>query len=200
MNRRRLAAACVFLTLSSAAAETKPKARQSRLTGTVLKASSKIAPGADGPVFREGRLTMTDKADRTEELKATPRTKITLDGLPAKFKTATPGTIVVRALYDPDTKELSKLDLKSAPRLEAPAAAAPGVVTGEVANTDLLKGTLSVRTGPKNSREFAVTERTAIIGKNGQSLAFESIKIGDAVEVNSNDGNTAADVRVISAP
>lgn len=194
-------AAALLLALPSAAADAKPKALPTRLAGKVVKASMKIAPGADGrPVFREGRLTMTDKADRVEELKATPRTKVTLDGKPAAFKAATAGTVILRAVYDPNTKELSELDLKSGPRPEALIGEPAGVVAGEVANTDVLKATLSVRTGPQNVREFAVTEQTRITGKNGALLGLETVKIGDAVEVDSKDGKTAADVRVISAP
>lgn len=200
MSRVLAAAACAFLALASAAADRKPKAQPTRLTGKVVKATLKIAPGADGPVFREGRLTMTDKADRVEELKATPRTKVTLDGKPAQFKAAVPGAVILRALYDPNTKELSALDLKSGPRPEAPVDETPGVVTGEVANTDVFKSRLSVRAGPQNVREYAVTEQTAVTGKDGKPLAFESIKIGDPVEVDSKDGRTAASIRVTAAP
>ena len=191
-----LGAVCVFLTLSSAAAEAKPKILPTRLAGTVVKSSSKLSPGDDGPVFREGRLTMTDKADRVSELKATPRTKITLDGKAAQFKAALPGTVILRALYDPNTKELIALDLKSVPRPEPPSAEAPGLVTGEIADTDALKGRLSVRAGPQNVREFAVTEQTAILAKDGKPAALEALKIGDLVEVDSKDGKSAAEVRV----
>ncbi|MBI4061744.1 MAG: hypothetical protein HY403_09965 [Elusimicrobia bacterium] len=78
--------------------------------------------------------------------------------------------------------------------------AAPGVVTGEVANTDIFKGILSLRTGPNAVREFAVTEQTAIEGTTGLPLAFETLKVGDAVEVHSKDGKSAAAVRVRPAP
>ncbi len=200
MNRLTGAAAFVLLALTSAAAEPKPKAEPTRLSGKVVKTSSKISPGADGPLFREGKLTMTDKADRVSELKATPKTKITLDGKPAQFKAALPGTVILRALYDPNTKELSALDLKSGPRPEAPIDEAPGLVIGEVANTDVLKGTLSVRTGPQSVRELAVTDQTEIVGKDGKAVAFETLKIGDAVEADSKDGKSAAVVRLRLAP
>jgi hypothetical protein len=193
------AAACVFLTMSAAGAPA-PKVKPTRLAGIVLKSSSKISPGADGPVFREGRLTMADKADRSEELKANPKTKVTLDGKPSTFKAATPGTLIVRALYDPNTKVLTVLDLKSAPK-ETPFAEEPGgIVTGEIANTDVLKGTLSVRLGPQSNREYAVNEATSLVGPDGKALSFEGLKIGDAVEVDSKDGKTAAVVRVRLAP
>jgi hypothetical protein len=200
VNRFAGAAACVILTLSSAAAEAKPKIQPTRLAGIVLKSSSKISPGADGPVFREGRLTMADKADRSEELKANPKTKVTLDGKPSTFKAATPGTLIVRALYDPNTKVLTVLDLKSVPREPSPAAEQPGTVTGEVANTDVLKGTVSVRLGPQSNREYAVSEQTTVVGPDGKALSFEAIKIGDAVEVESKDGKSASVVRIRLAP
>lgn len=197
----KLAAACLLLTLGAAAAEPKAKSQPTRVAGKVVKTSSKISPGGDGkPVFREGRLTMTDKADREEELKATAKTKITLDGKPAQFRAAQPGTIIVRAQYDPNTKELSALDLKSAPRPESPSAEAPGVVTGEVADTDVIKGRLSVRLGPQNVREYAVGELTEVVGADGKSVAFETLKVGDPVEVDSKDGKSAAVVRARPAP
>ncbi len=161
-----------------------------------MQSVSRIAPGADGrAAFRDGRLTMTDKAGRVEELKANPRTKVTLNGKPAQFKAAIPGTIVLRAQYDPATKMLLALDLKSGPK-----DAAPGRVTGELAGTDVLKGTLSVRTGPNSTRDYAVTEATAIEGRDAKPLALESLKPGDAVEVDSRDGKAAASVRVILPP
>jgi len=188
-----------MLTLSSAAAEA-PKVRPTRLAGIVVKSSSKIAPGADGPVFREGRLTMADKADRSEELKANPKTKVTLDGKPSTFKAATPGTLIVRALYDPNTKVLSVLDLKSVPRDPPPAEEPGGVVTGEVADNDVLKGTISVRLGPQSNREYSVNEATSVVGADGKALSFEAVRIGDAVELDSKDGKSASVVRVRLAP
>ena len=200
MSRLLGAAACVLLTLSTAAAETKPKVQPTRLAGKVVKSSSKIAPGADGPVFREGRLSMIDKNDRPEELKATPRTKVTLDGKPSQFKAALPGTVILRALYDPNTKELLALDLKSVPRPEAPIGEAPGVAWGEIADTDVLKGRLSVRTGPQSVREYALTDQTSILSKDGAPIAAEALKIGDAVEVDSKDGKAASTVHVRPTP
>lgn len=146
-------------------------------------------------MFREGRLTMTGKGDLTEELKATPRTKITFDGKPAKFKAAVPGSLVLRAMYDPDTKEIYALDLKS-----GPSDSAPGVLTGEVAGTDVFRGTLSLRTGPHAEREFIVTEASAISGRDGKPLGLDALKVGDAVEVTSRDGKHATAVRVVLAP
>lgn len=190
MSRLLGAAACALLALSSAAAAPKT------LAGKVAKSSSRIAPGADGrAAFRDGRVTITDKAGNAEELKADPRTKVTLDGKPAQFKAAVPGTIVLRARFDPATKVLASLDLKSGPRDEA-----PGRETGELAGTDVLKGTLSVRIGPNSTRDYTVTETTTFEGRDGKPLPFEALKPGDAVEVNSRDGKSAAEVRVVLPP
>ena len=73
-------------------------------------------------------------------------------------------------------------------------------MTGEIANTDVLKGTLSVRAGPQNVREFSVTDQTSVRGADGKPAAFETLKIGDPVEVDSKDGKSAAEVRVRPAP
>lgn len=179
-----------MLALSSAAVEPKT------LSGKVVKSSSRLAPGADGrAAFRDGRLTIADKTGGEIELKANPRTKVTLDGKPAPFKAAVPGAIVLRADYDAATKVLTALQLKSGPKDSA-----PGRAAGELAGTDVLKGTLSVRVGPNSTRDYAVTEATTVEGRDGKPLAFEALKPGDAVEVNSRDGKSAAEVRVVLPP
>lgn len=162
----------------------------------MTKSSSRIAPGGDGrAAFRDGRVTIADKAGAEVELKANPRTKVTLDGKPAQFKAAVPGTIVLRADYDAAAKLLTALHLKSGPKDSA-----PGRVSGELAGTDVLKGTLSVRVGPNSTRDYAVTETTTVEGRDGKPLAFEALKPGDAVEVNSRDGKSAAEVRLVLPP
>lgn len=140
-------------------------------------------------------MTVTDKAGNAAELKANPRTKVTLDGKPAQFKAAVPGAIVLRARFDPATKFLVSLDLKSGPKDEA-----PGRETGELAGTDVLRGTMSVRVGPNTTRDYAVTETTTFEGRDGKPIAFEALQPGDAVEVNSRDGKSAAEVRVVLPP
>lgn len=192
-----LAGLAVLIALSASAAP-------SRTAGKVVKAQSKIAPSSDGPVFREGRVTILDKAEHVEEFKATPRTKVTLDGKPAKFpKAAVTGAIVLKALYDPATKELASLDLKSGPRPDAddPKSAEP--VRGEVANTDVLKGALTLRVGRQAIREFAVPETAKILreaeGKPAAAIPFEALQVGDAVEVFSADGKTALEIHARAA-
>lgn len=174
-----------------------------RTAGKVLQARSKLAPSSDGPVFREGRVTLLDKAARQQEYKATPRTKVTLDGKPAKFqKAAVPGALALAAVYDPATLELASLDLKSGPR---PAAEEPvaGAVHGEVANTDIFKNVLTVRSADKVVREFLVPETAKIRkeadGKLGAPIGLEGLQVGDAVEVYSTDGKTAVEIHARAA-
>lgn len=180
------AALAALLALTTAAAE----APLAKTSGKVLKSQSKIAPSSGGPVFREGRLTIAGKAG-DEEYKATPRTKVTLDGKPAKFaKAAVAGATALKALYDPATKELASLDLKSGP------------FAGEVANTDILTGALSVRAADKSLREFVVPENAKIRREDDGKAAeipFEALQVGDAVEVYSADGRTAVEIRARAA-
>jgi hypothetical protein len=203
--------AAVFAVLAVAAASAasaadapKPKAELARTAGKVLKVQARIKPSADGPVFHEGRLTLLDKADHTEEFKATPRTKVTLDGKPAKFqKAAAPGALVLKALFDPATKELASLDLKSGPKPDADDPSASDAVRGEIANTDVLKGVLSVRTAAKTVVEFIVPDSAKIRreagGKLGEAVPLEALQVGDSVEVHSADGKTAAEIHARAA-
>lgn len=197
MNRLIAAAFALLVALSASAAP-------SRTAGKILKAQSKIAPSADGPVFHEGRVTIHDKADHVEEFKATKRTKVTLDGKPAKFqKAAVPGALVLKALYDPKTKELSSLDLKSGPKPDADDPKTAETVRGEVANTDVIKGVLTVRTGRQAISEFSVPETAKIVreaeGKPDAPIPFEALQVGDAVEVHSKDGKTADEIHARAA-
>ncbi|MCR4294734.1 MAG: hypothetical protein NUW21_04320 [Elusimicrobia bacterium] len=180
------AALAAFLALTAAAAE----APLAKASGKVLKSQSKIAPSSGGPVFREGRLTIAGKRG-DEDYKATPRTKVTLDGKPAKFpKAAVAGALVLKALYDPATRELASLDLKSGP------------VLGEIANTDILTGALSVRSADKSLREFVVPENAKIRREadgKAEAIPFEALEVGDAVEVFSADGKTAVEIHARAA-
>lgn len=175
-----------LIALTAAAAE----APLARTAGKVLKSQSKISPSAGGPVFREGRLTIAGKAGE-EDYKATPRTKVTLDGKPAKFpKAAVAGATALKALYDPATKELALLDLKSGP------------FAGEVANTDILTGALSVRAADKSLRDFIVPENAKIRREDdgkASAIPFEALQVGDAVEVYSADGRTAVEIHARAA-
>ena len=201
-----LLAAPAFAAGAPKAKPAKPKAELSRTAGKITHSSAKLAPSPDGPVFREGRITLLDKADHVEEFKATPATKVTLDGKPSKFsKAASIGTLVLKALYDPDTKELASLDLKSAPapKPDADDPAGPGAVRGEVANTDVFKNILTVRAADKTMREYMVPERAMITreaeGKRAEPIGLEKLAVGDSVEVFSADGKSADEIHARAA-
>lgn len=199
------AALAVLVPLTAAAAGApKPKAELSRTAGKIIKAQAKLSPSPDGPVFHEGRVTIFDKADHTEEFKATPRTKVTLDGKPAKFqKAAVIGAIALKALYDPNTKELAVLDLKSGPRPDADDPAGSGVVLGEVAGTDVFKNVLTVRSADRTVHEFVVPEKARVVreaeGRPAEPIGLEKLMVGDAVEVHSADGKSADEIHARAA-
>lgn len=199
----------VFVALAAVAvAAPKLKLKMSRTAGKVLRTVAKVAPGPAGPVLIEGRLTLLDKAERTVEFKATPRTRVTLDGKAATFDQSTaPGALVLKALYNADTKELAVLDLKSAPSApisDADDSKPADTILGEVANTDIFKGVLSVRFDRQAVRDYAVTDATTIVrkaeDKPAAMIKFEAINVGEAVEVSSRDGKTALEVRVHGLP
>ena len=210
---KSLTAFAVLLAASASAAGAPKGAKHEvyRTAGKILQAQSKLSPSADGPKFREGRVTIFDKAEHSEEFKVTPKTKVTLDGKPAKFQNSSSvGTLVIRALYDPNTKELSSIDLKAAPKTGGDASKTDGddskfggSLAGEIANTDIVKGVVSVRTAAKTVREYSVTDVTKIRreleGTPGEDIALESVKIGESVEVHSMDGKTASELHVRAA-
>ena len=180
--------AAVALALLAAPAEARkpaPRAEEVRTSGTVYKTEV---------YARSGLLVVVDKDGRTEDYGMRRTTKIFRDGKEATFDAALIGDLVLRASYDPKTKVLSVLELKPA------GTAAAGPVKGEVALTDAIKGTLSVRLGKGAVREFAVVETTKILqlseGQPAKEVAFETAAVGDAVEVRSADGKTADEIRL----
>ena len=108
----------------------------------------------------------------------------------------------------PKAKRKGKATQTAAPKPAATAkaeektAASPGRTTGEVANTDIFKNMLSMRTADKSMRDFTITEATKIVrevkGKPDAPIQFEAIQIGEPVELFSQDGKTASEVRVRS--
>ena len=206
MSRMIAVSLAVLFALSASAADApkSSKAPLSRTAGKILQAQSKLAPGSDGPKFREGRVTIFDKAEHTEEFKVTTKTKVTLDGKAAKFQNSSSvGTLVLKALYDPNTKELASIDLKSVPKTDVDDTKFGGTMNGEVANTDIVKGVISVRSAKKAVREYSVTDLTKIRreveGTPGTDIAFEAVQVGEGVEVHSMDGKTASEIHVRAA-
>ena len=206
MNQLTAVSLAVLLAASASAADApkNAKAPLSRTAGKIIQAKSKLAPSADGPKFREGRVTIFDKAEHTEEFKVTPKTAVTLDGKPAKFQNSSSvGTLVLKALYDPNTKELASLDLKSVPKTDNDDTKFGGTVKGEVANTDIVKGVISVRTAAKAVREYSVTDVTKIRreaeGTPGADITFDAVQVGESAEIHSSDGKTASEIHVRAA-
>lgn len=167
-----------------------------------LAASATAAPLTPGTVFKTdegGGLVIVDKAGRTTQYQTDRDTKVMRDGKKEDFEHALIGDAVIRGTYDPKTKVLTLLELKSGAQA-APAVLPSKTVKGEVALADAINGTLSVRVRKGVLREFSVTDATKVTalaeGKPAQEVLFETVAVGDAVEVLSADGRTADEVRV----
>ena len=209
MNLLAAAAFAAILTagaLPAAAAA----ASETRVSGTVLTAEVANDPFADN-VSGAGSLVITDKVGRTESYSVLGTTRLTRDGKPIVFDSTLVGDQVVKATFDPQTKLLTILDLKSAaapiswtePASKAAKAAKPaaaGTVSGEVAFADAIKGLLSVRMGKGRTRKFAVVDATTVLREAAdgpaQEVGFETVAVGDLVDVRSRDGKTADQIRV----
>ena len=205
MNRHAAAAFAALLMVHAAIARS-ADAPATRVSGTVLAAEV----AAEAPESGAGSLTIVDNAGQTAQYSVLGTTRVTRDGKDIKFDTTLIGDLVVRAKFNPKTKTLTLLDLKSSGNVKpakkpaAPAkAAAPSAVSGEVAFADAIKGALSVRTGKGATRDFFVVETTKVLreiaGKPAQATGFENVAVGDAVEVRSRDGKTADQI-VVRAP
>jgi len=191
----RPAAAALIALLAAAVA---PALGATRVAGKVLTAE--VAPDSENGA---GDLVIVDKGGRTARYEVADTTRVTRDGKPATFDSALVGDMVVRAKYDPKTKVLTVLDLKSsgeAKPAKSPAKPEAAYVTGEVAFADAIKGTLSVRQGPGRTRDFIVTEATKVLRVKAegqtQEIGFENVSVGDPVEVRSTDGKNADSIRV----
>jgi hypothetical protein len=173
----------------------------SRTAGKVLKSSGK----KQGSALVDGRLSILDDAGHYEDFLVDAKTKVTCDGKTAPFlKAAVPGACdrAARVLYDLQTKRVAVLELKTALKADADAVkAGRSNASGEVAATDVLAGRISVRLGGGTTLDFKVGEATKITGeaagdKPASAAAFESVKVGDRVEIFSKDWKTADEIRV----
>lgn len=207
-----LAAAALLAAPSFAADAPKAKAAKaaptlSRVAGKVLKSSVRTVPGKKGrQVFAEGRMTIMDDADHVEEYLVDAKTTVTCDGKKAAFaQAAVPGACdrAARVLYDAQ-KRVRVLELKTAPKAGADDAKGRPDVSGEIAVTDVLAGRISVRLGGGTTVDFKVGDATKISleaeGKPSAPASFESLKVGDRVEVRSKDWKTADEIHVRAAP
>jgi hypothetical protein len=193
VNRPAAAALAAILTVGAAAARA-ADAPEARVAGTVLMAQVSSDPGA-------GSLVILDKAGRSTKYSVRDTTHLTRDGKDIKFDTTLIGDLVVRAKFDPKTKTLTLLDLKSFGSVKpSKNAAAPATFSGEVAFADAVKGELSVRKGKGATREFAVVETTKVLretaDKPAREAGFETVTVGELVEVRTRDGKTADEIRV----
>ena len=207
MNRPAAAAFAALLTAGAAFARA-AGTPETRASGTVLTAEVASDPFADN-VSGAGSMVIVDPAGHTANYSVVGTTRLTRDGKKITFDTTLVGDLVVRAEFDPNTKTLTVLELKT-PGTAAPAkkavrpaakkAAATAIVSGEVAFADAIKGELSVRLGKGRTRKFAVAETTTVLRKTAdepaREVAFETVAVGDVVEVRSRDGKVADQIRI----
>jgi hypothetical protein len=195
------AAAALAAILAGASPSRAADAPAALVKGRVLTAE--VADDPWGGPGAAGSLVIADKAGQTAEYSVDGTTRVTRDGKKIKFDKTLVGDAVVRATYDPQTKVLTLLDLQSPSGEKAAKKAAKAeaaFVTGEVAFADAIKGTLSVRQGSGKTRDFAVSDATKVLRSKAegqaQEIGFESVSIGDPVEVRSRDGKTADTIRI----
>lgn len=211
MTPAALAAAALLAAPSSAAGAPNASAAKaaptlSRAAGKILKSSVKTVAGKKGPVFAEGRMTLADDAGHVEEYLVDAKTAVTCDGKKAAFAlAAVPGACdrAARVLYDA-SKRVRVLELKTAPKADADDAKGRPDVSGEIAVTDVIAGRISVRLGGGTTVDFKVGEATKIVSEAQDrapaAVSFESLKVGDRVEVRSKDWKTADEIHVRAAP
>ncbi|HEX4048516.1 MAG TPA: hypothetical protein VH309_11805 [Elusimicrobiota bacterium] len=194
MSRWAVAALAALLLVGAARAADAPSGQ---ISGRVLTTEVATDPFAEGGA---GSLVIVDKAGQTAEYSVLGTTKVMRDGKKIHFDATLVGDLVVKAKFDPATKTLTLLDLKSSGAVKPAKKAAPALIKGEVAFTDALKGVLSVQTLKGVTRDFAVVDATKVLRQAGddapQDIAFETVAVGDSVEVRSRDGKTADEIRV----
>lgn len=161
----------------------------SRTAGTVLKTEA-------------GRLTIIDDAGHTEQFRVTSKTRVICDGKKAAFPSAVSDTACSRAakvLYNAQTKAVSVLELTTQ-KVDADDKKGRALVSGEIALTDVMTGKLSVRTAGGATVDFTVPDGAKIVreiaGGAAEPVAFESLKVGDPVEVLTKDSKTVQEIHV----
>ncbi len=157
------------------------------------------------PEGKGAKLTVADDAGHLEQYLVDARTKATCDGKKSAWTAAAPGACdrIAKGRYASTTKRFASLELKSALKADADDAKGRPAVAGEVAVTDVLGGKLAVRLGGGGNIEFKVVEATKVLreakGKPSESVAFETLKVGDRVEVHSKDWKTADEIHISPA-
>lgn len=174
---RRAAALLLLAALAVPAAADKP----------LVSASSGTVKGAEPDA-----VSIAGVDGRTRSYMPDARLKPLRDGRPVALDADLIGDFVIRARYDPKTKKLTVLELKSP-------APPPANVQGEIATTDVLQGAVTVRLGGGSTLEFKTGEKTKVL-RDGKDALLESLKVGERVEVRSADMKTADEIRVVAAP
>lgn len=175
-----------------AAPAPKPAAKSSRTSGKVVQSKVRVDKGQ----VVEGRLILLDKAGHTEEFKVTPATKVTLDGMPAKFEAVAVPEAPAEVLYDPQSKVAASVALKPAPKADSDDPKGVPTSRGALATVNAAQGLISVRVGA-SERPFVVPASAKVrLEKGGKSkpAALKDLAVGDEVEVFSRDGKTAVEV------
>ncbi len=153
------------------------------------------------PAGKGVKITITDGAGHLADYSADARTKTTCDGKTAAWdKDAVPGACdrVVKGRYEKRSKRLVSLELASALKADAAAAKTRATIAGEIAVVDVLTGKLSVRLGGGGNIDFKVGDATKVT-RADKDAPFESLKVGERVEVRSADWKTADEIRVSPA-
>jgi hypothetical protein len=153
----------------------------------------------------DGHITVYDNAGHTEHFATSKTTKITRNGKPATLKSLVVGDRAARLMYDPTTKVVVSLIALSAVKrnvVKADEFSEKGraIVTGEIANTDIIQNKISVRLGGGSTVDFKVSDATKIIletpGADTASIGFEKLTVGQRVEILSKDWKTADEIHV----
>jgi hypothetical protein len=190
MNRIAAAVCAVILAVPAAAAPAKKKARPvsplNSTSGVIVSLETKHGL----------HLTLQDGAGHLEHLALTRGTRVTRAGKKAGFKDLKTGDRVTKAVYVPATKRVVRMTVAAKDADDA----RPADAQGEVAGTDVLGGSISVRLGGGATMSFKVGDATKILreaaGAAPQPVALESVKVGERVEVRTKDWKTADEIHV----
>lgn len=192
----RALALAAALAASGAASAAAPSARK---PAPLARASGRIAKA------EAGRLTLSDETGVLGEFILDAATKITCDGRKTAAKAAAPGACdrALKVLYDAKTRRVRVLELSTTLKSDMNDAKTRPSVSGEIAATDVLAGTLSVRLGGGSTLPFKVGDAAKILreteGKAPEPVPFESLKVGERVDVRSADWKSADEILVRSA-
>ncbi len=203
MTRAAALALCAVLAAPAAAAPApakkaaarRPVSRLNTTSGTIVKIE-----------LGQGHVTLRDGAGHLEDLAATKASRLIRLGRRARLKDLRVGDYATKAVYEPGTKRVLRMTVAPAAKA-APAAkdrddAGRADAQGEVAGTDVIGGSISVRMGGGATMSFKVGDATKIVREAPdaptRAIPLEAVKVGDAVEVRTKDWKTADEIHVRS--